>query len=89
MNTIQKDTPLYDILGKEHIRVNSYHHQAIKTLSPQFKQMAISEDGLIESIYMPACKYVAGVQWHPEYSYQLDENSRNLVHSFVDSIQGC
>ena len=89
MNTIQKDTPLYDILGKEHIRVNSYHHQAIKTLSPQFKQMAISEDGLIESIYMPACKYVVGVQWHPEYSYQLDEYSRILVHSFVDSIQGC
>ena len=23
MNTIQKETPLYDILGKEHIRVNS------------------------------------------------------------------
>ena len=44
------------------MKVNSYHHQAVKKLSPQFKQMAISEDGLIESIYMPDRKYVVGVQ---------------------------
>ena len=87
--SVLPETPLAALLEQETLAVNSYHHQAIKTLSPQFKQMAISEDGLIESIYMPACKYVVGVQWHPEYSYQLDENSRNLVHSFVDSIQGC
>ena len=87
--SIDKQSPFYSLIQKEELYVNSLHHQAIKTLSSQFKQMAISEDGLIESIYMPACKYVVGVQWHPEYSYQLDENSRNLVHSFVDSIQGC
>ncbi len=86
---IQKDTPLYDILGKEQIGVNSRHHQAIKALSPHFKQMAISEDGLIESIYMPSCKYIVGVQWHPEHSYPVDENSRKIVHSFVDSIRCC
>lgn len=82
--TIQKGTPLYDILGKEQIGVNSRHHQAIKELSPHFQPMAISEDGLIESIYMPTRKYVAGVQWHPEHLD--DDNSRKIVHSFVDSI---
>lgn len=84
--TIQKGTPLYDILGKEQIGVNSYHHQAIKEISPHFRAMTISEDGLIESIYMPTHKYVVGVQWHPEYSYLVDENSRKIVRSFVDSI---
>lgn len=84
--TIQKGTPLYDILGKEQIGVNSRHHQAIRELSPYFQPMAASEDGLIESIYMPECKYVVGVQWHPEHSYLVDENSQKIVHSFVDSI---
>ena len=48
--TIQKDTPLYHILKKEQMGVNSYHHQAVKTLSPDFQKTAISEDGLIEGM---------------------------------------
>ncbi len=84
--TILNDTLLYDILGKEQMGVNSYHHQAIRKLSPAFQKMAISEDGLIESIYMPSHKFIVGVQWHPEFSYDVDENSRNLVKAFVASI---
>lgn len=59
--TILNDTPLYDILRKEEMGVNSYHHQAIRKLSPDFLSMAISEDGLIESIYMPSHKFIVGV----------------------------
>lgn len=84
--TIQKDTPLYSILGKEQIGVNSYHHQAIKKLSPYFQMMAFSEDGLIESIYMPSNKFIVGVQWHPEFSYDVDEYSRKLINAFVFSV---
>lgn len=84
--TLQKDTLLYNILGKEQIGVNSYHHQAIKELSPNFQAMAVSEDGLIESICMPSRKFIVGVQWHPEFSYEVDENSRKLVNAFVLSV---
>lgn len=84
--TIQKDTLLYNILGKEQIGVNSYHHQAVKELSPYFQKAAISEDGLIEGIYMPSHKFVVGIQWHPEFSYNVDENSRKLVNAFVLSV---
>lgn len=84
--TLQIDTPLYHILGKEQIGVNSYHHQAIKELSFDFQPMAFSEDGLIESIYMPSHKFIVGVQWHPEFSYMVDENSRKLINAFVISI---
>lgn len=84
--TIQKGTLLSDLLNKNQIGVNSYHHQAIKNLSPSFEAMAVSEDGLTEGIYMPSRKFIAGVQWHPEFSYENDENSRKIVRSFVDSI---
>ena len=84
--TIKKDTPLYNILGKEKMGVNSYHHQAIKDLSPIFHETAFSEDGLIEGIYMPSHKFIMGVQWHPEFSYAVDENSRKLINAFVNSV---
>jgi gamma-glutamyl-gamma-aminobutyrate hydrolase PuuD len=70
----------------EQIGVNSYHHQAIRELAPDFQAMAFSEDGLIESIYMPSNKFIVGVQWHPEFSYTVDENSRKIVNAFVSSV---
>lgn len=86
MVTILKNTPLYDILCIEQMGVNSYHHQAIKKLSSDFHKMALSEDELVESIYMPNHKFIVGVQWHPEFSYDDDNNSKKLIHAFVDSI---
>lgn len=83
---IEKDSPLFKILGEQEIGVNSYHHQAVKELSPQFKAMAFSEDGLVEGIYMPSRRFVMGIQWHPEFSYETDGNSRKLVKAFVESV---
>ncbi len=83
---LQKNTPLYNLLDKEQIGVNSYHHQAIKELASSFREMAVSEDGLIESIYMPSKKFIVGVQWHPEFSYEEDENSKKIIKAFVNSI---
>lgn len=48
--------------------------------------MAVSEDELIEGVYMPNRRFVVGVQWHPEFSYEVDENSRKLINAFVASI---
>lgn len=84
--TVEKNTTLSEILKKEQIGVNSYHHQAINKLSSEFRAMAFSEDGLIEGIYMPSRKFVMGVQWHPEYSYDVDENSKKLIKAFVASV---
>lgn len=79
--------PLFAMLGKEEIGVNSYHHQAIRALSPHFHEMARSEDGLVEGIYMPDRTFLMGVQWHPEFSYRSDENSRKLIGAFVASVR--
>lgn len=83
---ILKATPFFDIFGKEKIGVNSYHHQAVKELSPAFKAGAVSEDGIIEGIYMPDKKFIVGVQWHPEFFYKKDVNSRKLIAAFVSAV---
>ncbi len=76
-------TPLAEIVRKETLAVNSYHHQAVKTLSPQLVPMAFSEDGLIEAVFMPNRRFVWGVQWHPEFSFKRDDASRKIFEAFV------
>lgn len=81
-NTIIKGTPLYDLLAVEKLQVNSYHHQAIQELSPLLKEMAFSEDGLIEAIYQPDKKYLWAIQWHPEYMMH-DQSSQLIIAEFI------
>lgn len=64
--TIKKDTLLYNIIGKENIPVNSFHHQAVRKTAVGFKVSAIASDGVIEAIESAECKPMLGVQWHPE-----------------------
>ncbi len=81
--TIQPGTPLAELLGTEHIGVNSYHHQAVKTLAPCLTEMAWSEDGLIEAVCLPEKRFVWAVQWHPEFAFRVDEHSRKIFGAFV------
>lgn len=76
-------TPLHQLLQVTELGVNSYHHQAVKTLAPSLTVMAESEDGLVETVCMPEKTYVWAVQWHPELSYQTDKYSRKIFESFV------
>ena len=77
-------TPLSSIFTEKTIGVNSYHHQAIKELAPELEPMALSEDGLIEAVYMKNKNFVWGVQWHPELSYKTDENMKQIFAKFVE-----
>lgn len=81
--TLSPSAPLYEILGTGEIAVNSYHHQAVKELAKALEVSAVSEDGLVEGVYMPDKKFVMAVQWHPEFSYLKDENARKIFEAFV------
>lgn len=80
------NTPLNQLLAKETLGVNSYHHQAIKELAKPLRQMAVSEDGLIEAVYKPDQRFVWAVQWHPELCYKTDEDNRLIFKAFVNSL---
>ena len=45
--------------------VNSFHHQAVKQIAPEFIVTAIASDGLIEAMEHPEYP-IFSVQWHPE-----------------------
>lgn len=77
--------PLFALLGEETIGVNSLHHQAVRDLSPRLRPMAVSEDGLVEAVYMPDKPFVWGVQWHPERSFRQSGHSRKIFAAFLDA----
>ena len=81
---VADNTILSDIIGPGIHEVNSYHHQAVKDLSPRVIQMASSSDGLVEAIAVRNHRFAIGVQWHPEFSYRNNRESMLLVKAFVD-----
>lgn len=60
----QRDNWLNDF-AKRNTLVNSFHHQAVKTLAPGLTLDAISTDGVIEA-YSDDARHIYAVQWHPE-----------------------
>lgn len=85
--TIERESPLFEIVGDTGYGVNSCHHQAIRDLSPILSAAAVSEDGLIEAAWMPGKHFILGVQWHPEFSYQSDPVSMRLFEAFVKAAK--
>ena len=63
---IKKDSFLYKVYNTENMEVNTYHSQSVKDVAPNFKVIAVSNDGVIEAIENGN---IIGVQWHPEAMY--------------------
>lgn len=82
--TLVSDTPLQKLLNKDILSVNSYHHQAVKTLAPVLCPMAFAKDGIVEAAWLPTARFVWAVQWHPEFLYRVDPDSMKLFSFFVN-----
>ncbi|ASJ13128.1 gamma-glutamyl-gamma-aminobutyrate hydrolase family protein [Thermococcus thioreducens] len=72
---IKTNSRLYEILkdgldiegtNEVYLRVNSFHHQAVKRVGEGIKPVAYAVDGLIEAIE-GAEGFIIGLQWQPEY----------------------
>lgn len=80
------DSPLCRYLGKTDMRVNTYHHQGIKDLADGLSVMGTAPDGLTEAFYRPASRFLWAVQWHPEFMFRTDADSREIFRAFVESM---
>lgn len=82
---IKKDTNFYKIIKKDKIYVNSIHHQVISNIAPNFKKIAVSEDGYTEGIELVNTEqYFLGVQWHPEALF--NEDSKKIFENFLKRV---
>lgn len=83
---INRNSRLYKILEKDEIMVNSFHGYHVSP-NKYFSVSARSEDNYIEAIELNDKNFVMGVQWHPEISYDFDENSRKIIHYFINKCR--
>ena len=84
---VDPDSRLARIVGSEHVRVNSRHHQAVSEPGETLRACAHAGDGLIEAIESSDGDgaFCVGVQWHAE---QLEGGAgAGLFSALVESVR--
>jgi putative glutamine amidotransferase len=81
---ISNGTRLREILGRETISVNSFHHQAVAQLGQGLLVSArTSDERIVEGIEAPGRRLVLGVQWHPEAFWERGDGFQALFEALV------
>ena len=73
--------------GAETLRVNSFHHQAVKAPG-SLRVCALAPDGVIEAAEDASLPFFLGVQWHPERMYRSDRAAAALFEGLVRAARG-
>ncbi|MEG0309833.1 MAG: gamma-glutamyl-gamma-aminobutyrate hydrolase family protein [Eubacterium sp.] len=82
---IEKNSQLFDIIGKKTISVNSMHHQGIANLAEKLTAVAYASDGLVEAVEISDMTYGLAIQWHPEFLWSKRLYEKHLFESFVNA----
>ncbi len=85
--TVERESMLYEITGREVIYTNSFHHQCVNKLGRGLICDAKSDDGYIEALHSTEHPFCLGVQWHPENFYDFDPSSSKLFDAFVSACK--
>lgn len=84
---IKKSSLLHNLIKAEKIKVNSFHHQAVKSCGRGFEIVAWAIDGVIEGIEKNK-GFALGVQWHPERLWKEVENQKNVFLGLIRAAKG-
>ena len=78
-----------EILGTDELKVNSYHHQAMKDLASGLVAVACSPDGVIEAIESSdlSKRWMMGVQWHAEAMRDAGPEHRKLFEAHTSAAE--
>jgi len=80
------DTRLARVIGEHPRRVNALHRQGVDRLGRNVRVAARDRNGIVQAIEHETLPFALGVQWHPEYLPQLDEQ-RALFEALVDEAR--
>ncbi|MGE9994411.1 gamma-glutamyl-gamma-aminobutyrate hydrolase family protein [Peptoniphilaceae bacterium SGI.137] len=81
--SLDPDSMLARWIGTDALEVNSFHHQAVKKLSPDFRVVGTAPDGIIEAMESISRPNVFLVQWHPEMLASTYPAQQKIMDGFL------
>ena len=77
------------IMGTGELKVNSYHHQAVKDLASNLVSVAHAPDGVVEAVEWGDLtqRWLVGVQWHAEAMRDAAPQHRKLFEAHVSAAE--
>lgn len=84
---VEPGSKFYKILGKEEIRVNSFHHQAVKSTSENVVISGKALDNVVEAIELKNYPFGLGVQFHPEMLQAKEEDMKKIFAALVSAAK--
>lgn len=79
-------TKIKNILNKQSLRTNSFHHQLIKDVASDLVVSGRASDGVVEAIESTK-KDIIAVQWHPEMLHRKVSCQNNLFKYVIDNAK--
>lgn len=86
---VKEGSFLHSLSAETDIKINSFHHQAVKDVAPGFIASALADDGIVEAIEpeITTDRFFLAVQWHPEIFYATDKAAANIFKSFIEAAK--
>ncbi|SFS79871.1 gamma-glutamyl-gamma-aminobutyrate hydrolase family protein [Marininema halotolerans] len=84
---VKGESLLFRITKQRDIRVNSFHHQAVKIIPDRCVISGTSLDGVIEAYEGKNDPFLLALQWHPEAMLKEDVTSQAIFKSFISACR--
>jgi putative glutamine amidotransferase len=87
--SVRDGSYIAEVMGREVVKVNSYHHQGIKALAEGLVATGRSSDGVIEAVEAGDLseRWLLGVQWHAEAMRGVGPQEECLFEAHVSAAE--
>ena len=87
--SVRDGSYIAEIMGREAVKVNSYHHQGVRVLADGLVATGYSPDGVIEAVEAADLseRWLLGVQWHAEAMRGAGPQQENLFEAHVSAAE--
>jgi putative glutamine amidotransferase len=87
---VSEGSYIAEVIGRESVKVNSYHHQGIRELAEGLIVTGRSSDGVIEAVEAEDLseRWLLGVQWHAEAMRGAGPQQESLFDAHVSAAEG-
>jgi putative glutamine amidotransferase len=86
---VREGSYIAEVMGREVVKVNSYHHQGIKDLAEGLVATGRSTDGVVEAVEAKEFseRWLLGVQWHAEAMRGAGPQQKSLFQAHVSAAE--